>query len=256
LSSQAHESFRNYDLIVAGVLIRSLLETSAAFAGDVIRLEAAWSSCRGQGPTLASPVPPGFSEIRKLTAELIGGGKQFKSDDLTPISERKNVQTSIDGLYKKNIADVRVEYDWLCSIAHPSLGEAFTFAGPGEARRGQLLSQFGRRPLEAFEDDDHVDTTVRSHIDQAAVTSLNAFVEFLDRAIRLIDDIALTTNAPRLGDSLTGDNSPQPRETGDVRAVQAENRRTGIIPGVGHTRSRRRGTFAPTSIAVRTRFPF
>jgi len=70
-------------------------------------------------------------------------------------------------------ADLRVEYDWLCSVAHPSFGEA-------------------------FDDDESVDATIRSYIDQACTTSLEIFIDVFQRATHLVDDIALTTNAPRL----------------------------------------------------------
>lgn len=197
LSDQAAESFTGYELLVAGVLTRSLVEAAAALSSDVERLATAWSACRTNVPSPEQPVSPEYTALNNLAVEFLAGGK-FKTDDIKPLSDRRNVLTAVERLGKRGIANLAVEYDWLCNLAHPSFAATFAFAGPVMMRKTDSWVQYGERPLEAFPDSDQIDRTILNVIRSAATQSLRLFTVEFDRAVRLLDDIGLTTQAPRL----------------------------------------------------------
>lgn len=197
LADQAARSFAEYELVAGGVLTRALVEAAAALSSDIERLTAAWSACRTHVPTPTWPVSRDFTPLQNLSAELLGGGK-FKTDDFKPITDRRNVLTSVERLAKRGIASLAVEYDWLCNLAHPSFAAMFAFAGPLLTRGSDGKVHYAERPLEAFPDDETIDDTITSKIRRGASQSLRlATIEF-DRGVRLLDDIGLTTKAPQL----------------------------------------------------------
>lgn len=102
------------------------------------------------------------------------------------------------GLSKRGIANLAVEYDWLCNLAHPSFAATFAFAGPVLKRSTDSKVQYAERPLAAFSDDDLIDRTIITTIRSAAARSLQLISVEFDRGVWILDDIGLTTKAPRL----------------------------------------------------------
>lgn len=197
LAEQAGRSFADYELVVAGVLTRSLVEAAAALSSDVERLAAAWSACRTNVPSPERPVALEFTTLQNLSAEFLGGGK-FKTDEIKTITDRRNVLTSVERLSKRGIANLAIEYDWLCNLAHPSFAATFAFAGPVLMRATDSKVQYAERPLTAFPGDETIDQTITTNIRSAATKAIRVITVEFDRAVRLLDDIGLTTQAPRL----------------------------------------------------------
>ena len=197
LSDQAAVSFAAYELLTAGVLTRALVEAAAALSSDVERLAAAWSVCRTNVPSPELPVSLEFTRLHRLVTEFLAGGK-FKTQDFKPITDRRNVLTAVERLGKRGIANLAVEYDWLCNLAHPSFAATFAFAGPVVMGRTDSWLRYAEHPLEAFLDNDQIDDTIVTVLRSAAAQSLKLFTMEFDRAVRVLNDIALTTQAPRL----------------------------------------------------------
>ena len=197
LADQTGRSFAAYELIAAGVLTRALVEAAAALSSDVERLAAAWSACRINVPSPNRPVALEYTTLHNLTVEFLGGGK-FKTDDIEPLTDRRNVLTTVERLGKRGIANLAVEYDWLCNLAHPSFAATFAFAGSVLMRPTDSYAHYAERPLASFPDDDRIDCTITTNIRSAAGQSLQLFTMEFDRAVRILDDIGLTTQAPQL----------------------------------------------------------
>jgi hypothetical protein len=115
---------------------------------------------------------------------------------------RRNVLTQI-AQYAKRVVDVDVaaDYEWLCNTVHPSFGTTFVYSTlPLAHVTGTHIDRvWSATPTRVV----HQGTSsgpgeVESTIARSAITSLANAVTTSKAALRLIDDIALTTRAPTM----------------------------------------------------------
>jgi len=224
-SEGSYHAFANDELLVSAACARSLVESAAALYADTLRLSRIWSACKSEHPSLARPLPAAFSELRAWTYEVIGAGRFDAEGATKTVAERVkrvNVKTHIQKLAKLGFPDLIEDYDWLCNTVHPSLGATFAFSGEVLERvpRTEVLVSFAEHPAASFPDRE-LDTTIANIIQRASAVALRVATVALDGALRVIDDLGLTTQAPPIATfdyrrriSAPGRNDPCPCRSG------------------------------------------
>lgn len=196
------------NVIASAACARPLVETAAAFWVDGRKLAAIWDEIKRTGP-LWSDQETGarYHRMMAVISEVSWGSK---FDDRAPDWERRmseligrsNVLGAIDKLAKASDAHLQADYQWLCNTVHPSAGNTFAFSTPPlvhETRTHMITWYAGMAPHVVESDNTtHVETTVQSAIAQAATVSLSILHKTFDAALRFIDDLALTTGAPKV----------------------------------------------------------
>jgi hypothetical protein len=205
-SQGAGDALARYELLVAAACARSLLEATAALYDDARDLAEIWARCKAIAPSPDRPVPPAYSDLKEWGYGVLLAGKfatESASKQAAERVKRRNVQTSIGRLEKHGVVGITETYDWLCNAVHPSVGGTFAFAGPishvddAAGRRMRMLMRFAEHPLRSYPGDDLVDATITTAIRHAVGTSLTLAVVVLRDALRVIDDMGLTTGAAR-----------------------------------------------------------
>jgi hypothetical protein len=198
LAQAAQDLFSTGELVAAAACTRSLVETAAVIREDSIKASQLWEACKQFAPSISYPLPSSaYKPLHDYVLEMLFGGK-FKGDIPDDIAvlvrelpERKSVQTPIDRLSKMD-SSIATTYDLLCNTVHPSVGGTYSYLalitqpGPGEV---QIDFQQRRLDGESANLDDVLTTAIKTGI----LRGLHWITETLDGALRLCDDIALTT---------------------------------------------------------------
>jgi hypothetical protein len=201
--SASIEAFERYQLLVAAACTRSLVEAAAALYSDTKKFADVWDACKTTGPSYEYPVPPEFSKLREWCYEVLAGGR-FDTDSWAKATaervKRTSVKTHVDKLAKLGATHVLEDYDWLCNTVHPSMGACFAFTGPYVEREPKIeaLITWAQYPRHSFPANDLIDVTIADVIRRASTLALRVARVSLDWALRIIDDIGLTTKAPDL----------------------------------------------------------
>ena len=190
-------------IVPAVVCARSLLETAAAFWVDCRKLSALWRAIKvetaNQGPKLAH-----WNDLTVQIWQMMWGGKfDNRVPDLPKMSEklaRTNVLGLIEKLQRATSGTLQRDYQWLCNAAHPSIGNMLSFAAPMMAHSTgmnafQWVAPFGMHIQRG--EKRHAEVTIPEAIARSAILAVNVLLETLDVALRIIDDVALTTGAPK-----------------------------------------------------------
>lgn len=200
--------------IPAATCARALLETAAAFWVDARKLANIWSAAKAAGkPTLDAPtIAVRQRFIDHLNEVQFGAKFSDKAPEAAEVFGRQprgNVLTAIEKLAKQYTGDLHTDYQWLCNTAHPSIGTALVFSAPplGHETGTHLQRWFAGVPLTArwlhddgFDEEKFRDRSVPAATARACIAALEVLTLTLDTALRLIDDIGLTTGAPGLAE--------------------------------------------------------
>ena len=197
--------------VPAATCARSLLETAAAFWVDAQKFAAIWKEAKAAGRPSLSHESLGFrSRFIDLLNEVQFGAKFSEHVPETQAvfgrHHRSNVLSAIQKLAKRHPGSVQDDYEWLCNTAHPSLGTALVFSGPPLVHdsRTHLQRWFAGVPLEidgpGFDDALFIERSIPSATARATVVALEVVTATLDAVLHVLDDIALTTQAPTYAD--------------------------------------------------------
>jgi hypothetical protein len=111
---------------------------------------------------------------------------------------RTNVLGVIEKLQRATSEALQYDYQWLCNAVHPSVGRILAFASAGKEHHTkthgfEFLAPFAMH-IEGFD----VERTIDKALARSAVVAVAVLLDTLDAALRIIDDIALTTGAPTM----------------------------------------------------------
>jgi hypothetical protein len=194
--------------VPAAATARSLVESVAAFDHDGRRIRDAWSLMKQAGPAILDEGAAGrHRDVSVLFQELVYGAKFTDSAPEAKATwsdrrQRVNVLTQLRH-YAKRVAGGAVleDYEWLCNAVHPSIGTTFVystdpFVHDTRTHADRLWSEqptmvVGRS---GASEPGHIETTVA----RSATTALTAGLQIARSALRVVDDIALTTDAPSI----------------------------------------------------------
>ena len=115
---------------------------------------------------------------------------------------RPNILTQIEKLGRATKEPVQKDYQWLCNAVHPSVGGMLTFAAPSlEHDTGTHAFQYVcAKPnhIESSSKQQCREQTVQQALASATTFAVRILEKTLDDALRIIDDVGLTTGAPRM----------------------------------------------------------
>jgi len=187
-----------------------LVETAASFWVDGRKIARAWSDAKERGPfTNDDEDLNRLREIWRLLSQATVGSK---FDDRVPrlqrewgVVGRSNVLGDVDKLSKVYPGTLQEDYQWLCNTVHPSLGNMLAFAEPWfeHPSRTFISKHFAARPSppppeaipESPEAFDQLFLVQKATV-RAADAAINVLVATLDASLRVVDDVAITTEAP------------------------------------------------------------
>lgn len=194
------------DLIVpAAACARGLVETAAQLHADAVKVAEAWNALK-----LAASDEEGaaFQERLSLLKILTDATMGAKFDDKAPglhetygRIKRSNVLTAVDKLSRAYGPTWQEDYQWLCNVVHPSVGNYLSFASPfmGHESGTHFVGWFSGGTLalvsgEVSKRQEDVSRAIRRAIDRSAAVLLAAG----DDALRVLDDMALSTRAAEI----------------------------------------------------------
>jgi SEC-C motif len=221
-------------IIPAAACARSLIETAAALWADTKRLREVWSETKvdyaANGPNIKHRDDL-MGEINKML-----WGSKFDSE--VPELQRTygrltrtNVLTQIKKLARATDHPLQRDYQWLCNAVHPSIGGMLAFAAPmmGHNTKTHAFQWVCEAPtsfrtislnrnkhhmladtVTLMKEKDFVasvassadtkfrETTIHAAIAGAATLAVEVIEQTLDDALKLVDDIGLTTKAPMM----------------------------------------------------------
>jgi SEC-C motif len=191
-------------VVPAAACARSLIETAAAFWVDARKFGELWQSIKVRTAEYEPDVAH-WHELRMQIWRMMWGGRfDDKVPDWKKWSEllpRTNVLGLIEKLQRATSDLLQRDYQWLCNVVHPSVGNMFTFAAPMASHVSktvalQYVAPFGIH----FERNGrrHYENTVEEALARSAVLAVAVLHETLDAALRIVDDVALTTGAPAM----------------------------------------------------------
>jgi hypothetical protein len=150
--------------------------------------------------------------ISRLNEVQFGGKFSDKAPEAADVFGRQprgNVLTAVDKLAKHYPGDLQTDYQWLCNTVHPSLGTAPVFSAPplSHGTGTHVQRWFAGVPLrleslntDSFDEEEFVERSVLAATARASVAALHVLTVSMDAALRVVDDIGLTTGAPALAD--------------------------------------------------------
>jgi hypothetical protein len=191
-------------IVPAAACARSLLETAAAFWIDARKLSELWQSVKAesveQGPQLKH-----WQDLTILIWRTMWGAKfDDKVPDLAEACKslpRTNVIGLIDKLHRATSDAVQRDYQWLCNAVHPSIGSMLAFASPMMAHDTRTCGFQYVAPFSthfAGNGEIQAEITIAESVARSASLAVATLRETLDVALRIVDDVALTTGAPTM----------------------------------------------------------
>jgi hypothetical protein len=191
--------------IAASACVRPLVETAAATWVDGRTIANAWSDIKKAGVPSTGPEANDrrVALLQVLTHAMMGAKFDDRATSLKATwgrFERTNVLGQVEKLAKVAPGDLEADYQWLCNTVHPSLGNFLVFSAPPfmHATQTHIIQWFAGKPIQIQSArGSDAERTVALAMARAAATSLRSLRITLDAALHVIDDVALTTGAPR-----------------------------------------------------------
>ncbi len=193
--------------IPAAACARSLLETAAAFWVDTRKLRETWCQVK-EDSVKNNPQLKHWHELSLQIGKMMWAAKfDKKVPDLVEqfqLWERTNVLTTINKLARATDPTVQSDYQWLCNAVHPSIGGLLAFASPMLVHKSQMYAfqtiapfpisiLYSRNPDKRI-----VEETIEVALVRAATLAVDVLTRTLDDALKIIDDVALTSGAPQV----------------------------------------------------------
>lgn len=191
--------------IPAAACARALLETAAAFWCDARNLQKLWQETKTEADRTG--VEP--NHWRRLSLWIFETTFAGKFDDRVPElaklwgrNPRTNVLTQVEKLGKATTSPVSLQedYQWLCNAVHPSVGGTLAFASPVQKHVTKAFSFAWYAPFPMHFQQGEVresERTIQAAIARTAVMAIEVLLTTFDETLRIIDDVALTTRAPK-----------------------------------------------------------
>jgi hypothetical protein len=107
----------------------------------------------------------------------------------------------VEKLARASNQSLQSDYQWLCNTVHPSLGNTLVFASPMMMHETQThsINWFARFPLSIRGRGAPVqERTVEEAVVRGAVRAVEILEAVLGDALRVVDDIGLTTGAAQI----------------------------------------------------------
>jgi hypothetical protein len=189
----------------AAACSRALLETSAAFWCKAKELDTRWKEIKVRGITAAS----GFQDwhdlnmwIWKTTYGAKFGEQVLELKQSWAHLESTNVLGHIEKLAKSlpNL-DLQTHYQWLCNTVHPSCGGTIAMSTPLDYHASERFAFVWFAPFPLYIQSSSGRTaqrTIQEAIATSAIVAVRVMLQTLDESLRIIDDIGLTTGAPKM----------------------------------------------------------
>ena len=190
--------------VAAAACVRPLVETAAAVWSDGQAVARAWSELKATGLPMNDPDADGrrVAILSGLAEALYGSKFDGHAPELKRtwgIYERTNVLTQVERLAKLAPIDLQGDYEWLCNTVHPSLGNSLVFATQAvmHASGTHTMQVFSAAPWRMEPLPGAVrETLIEDALAEAASWSLRALRRMFDHTLRIVDDVALTTDCP------------------------------------------------------------
>jgi hypothetical protein len=207
-----------FQIVPAAACARSLLETAASLWVETTNLDEVWRRIKTNSAT-SGPEVGHWYEITNLIHTMLWASKFDKRAATLATSygrlQRTNILSYINNLARATNGPIHDDYQWLCNAVHPSIGGMLAFAAPlmGHNTKthafqwvcsepihftklphntGQRGTNIPRYPHE----EEEREATVENALARVAIFSVDVIKIVLDQALRVIDDIGLTPNAP------------------------------------------------------------
>jgi hypothetical protein len=195
--------------IAAAACARSLVETAAALWVDARKLESAWREAKAAGSHAMTDRSLARSKplLAWLNEVQFGGKFDDKAAPETKAAfgsiSRTNVLGPVEKLAKVTDGDLQTDYQLLCNVVHPSLGTTLAYGAPPmkHSTGTHSILWFSGLPLEVVELGDgrrEAERTVQTAIAMTSTVALTVVRVVLDQALKVVDDIGLTTGAPQV----------------------------------------------------------
>ena len=209
-------------IIAAAACARSLLGTASSFWIETNNLRELWDGTKRNFVENG----PNVQHWHDLTVQLYKMVWAAKFDRRAPELEkayekwpRLNVLTQVEKLARVTAYPVQEDYQWLCNTVHPSIGGMLTFAAPSMAHvtrthlfqwvcavpiavekinGGNVVREIKSISSTELSKSESRETTIQEALARAATFAVDVLEKTLDDALRIIDDIGLTTKAPQM----------------------------------------------------------
>lgn len=209
-------------IIAAASCARSLLETAASFWVDSIALRALWDETKSNHLKGRADIEC-WQTLTKQLYRMVWGAKfdsnapqLLKSYGKIP---RTNILTQIEKLARASSVPVHELYQWLCNAVHPSVGGMLSFASPilrhdtntcayqyvcevptfiQRIPEGNVLRDTLPNVESTHESSISREETIQVAIARASVFAVEVLERTLDDALKIVDDVGLTTKAPTM----------------------------------------------------------
>ena len=192
--------------VAAASCVRALVETAAQLWVDARKLADAWREIKLEG----TPITDGDAYRRRtqlmavLNEVLLGSKFDEKVPGLKATYgrvQRKNVLGSIEKLAKVVGPQFQEDYQWLCNTVHPSLGNYLAFSSPmmRHDTGTHILTSFHGWPLSIERGEEkYSERSIQEAVGRAHEQSALVLRDVLDAGLQLVDDVGLTTQAPKM----------------------------------------------------------
>jgi hypothetical protein len=192
-------------VISAAACSRALLETSAAFWCEAKDLADKWRDIKVRGISTDSALRDWRTLNDWIWQTTYGARFDSRTPDLATqwtSLERSNVQTFIDKLAQScPDVDLHTPYQWLCNTVHPSCGGTFAMSTPLLPHASDTHAFAWYAPFPTYTESPAGETAerrVQESIAMCAIIAVRVLAQTLDDLLRIIDDMGLTTGAPKM----------------------------------------------------------
>jgi hypothetical protein len=185
--------------------LRALTVTAASFWLEASSVRELWNQTKQECAT-RSPDVNNYLRFRSLLAEIVWGAKFDKRspeyEQTYGHMKRQNVLTQIEKLARVTDSRLQTDYQLLCNIVHPSIGSMLVFTAPmllheSHANIFQWVCGVGAHIQRSSGEVSRV-TEIQEALARSSILATTVLERTLDEALKVVDDIGLTTNAPKM----------------------------------------------------------
>ena len=196
LSAECSKSLADWNLHVAAILARALIEEVGCLLYEARAISECWTVIKQRtspdAATVRNALFPLLSRFRTDSRELEGLG-----------GTATNVMTYVDKLIKQSgLADLRAQYNWLSNAAHPAIGSRFAYHSPPVvgAHGAATFWRVTKRPVSVADRTEGLEYFLAHCSADALLNVAPIGSDVLWQSLRFVDDFGLTTKAYGLTD--------------------------------------------------------
>jgi hypothetical protein len=192
-------------IVPAAACARSLVETAASVWMEAKELQKMWGEIKADYSKNGLSYELYHGLIVYIYKMQWGAKFDNKVPDLNKAYERLpriNVLTQLEKLARATDYPLQRDYQWLCNVVHPSVGGMLAFQAPlMRHETGVCAFQFVcgvPLHIDSISGQTLRETTVQDALARVAVLAVYVLEKTLNDALRIVDDIGLTTKAPKM----------------------------------------------------------